>query len=472
MLGSSVVRICFVLLVACAAPVAVTPAAPSPAPTAAEILARVGDAYAHASTYADRGESSFRLTLGAIHRERHLTFATAFRRASALRFAVQEDGAPTLELSFDGRVALTREHGNRAVDRQPLAAVLDQAARASDRVAGIALLQLGLTRRTWLATLAIATAAPEELRGHPCWRLTGTRRGGGRVELWVDRASALIRQVVEVQHDDATERTPVYDSERTFRFEPISNGELTADQLAPIELTGATVVDHEPALWIGVALAPDSMHVLRVFDGTPAAAAGLAPGDEILAVDGRAVATIRAFRDEVGRYRAGQQLPFTVRRNQDTRVVAMAISERPELDDLATSQLVGKPAPAFSLTALDGAPVALAHLRGKVVVLDFWATWCTPCAITAPVLAALHAQHPAVAFLGISDEDEAPIRAHLASHPSAYPIARDSDASVSRAYLVSGIPMFIVIDRTGVVRFVGLGIDGAEQLAAELAKLP
>ena len=229
------------------------------------------------------------------------------------------------------------------------------------------------------------------------------------------------------------------------------------------------MVDHAAPGWIGVALAPGSMRVMRVFDATPAATAGLRPGDEIVSVDGHPVANLAEFRAEVARHRVGQRPVFAIKRKDATTALPIAIAERPDLEALATSQLLGKPAPVFTLPATDGTTVALAALRGKVVVLDFWAAWCGPCEIAHPLLLALHARHPDVAIVGISDEDEQVIRDH---GTSPYPLVRDADAMVARDYIVSGIPDVVLIDRAGIVRFVSGGVGGAQQLESELAKLP
>ena len=236
-------------------------------------------------------------------------------------------------------------------------------------------------------------------------------------------------------------------------------------QLAPIK----TTVPHARPRWIGVALAPGSMRVMRVFDGTPAATAGLRVGDEITSVAGHPVANLGEFRAEVARLAIGDAPVFAIARKGVTSPIAIAIAERPDLDALATSQLLGKPAPTFALPALDGSTIDLAALRGKVVVLDFWATWCGPCELAHPLLLAFEARHPDVAIVGISDEEEQVIRDHGASP---YPLVRDAEAQVARDYIVSGIPHVVMIDKAGIVRFVSGGIDAVAQLDRELAKLP
>jgi hypothetical protein len=75
-------------------------------------------------------------------------------------------------------------------------------------------------------------------------------------------------------------------------------------------------------------------------------------------------------------------------------------------------------------------------------------------------------------MIGISSEDEATIRAHLTDHPIPYRLARDPDSATQAAYLGQVLPHLVLIDALGVVRFVGLGVQGARALESEFAKLP
>jgi thiol-disulfide isomerase/thioredoxin len=118
----------------------------------------------------------------------------------------------------------------------------------------------------------------------------------------------------------------------------------------------------------------------------------------------------------------------------------------------------GDPAPAFTLPTISahggpGAPVSLPAFSGKVVVLDFWATWCGPCLKAMPSLDALARAHPELVVLAINLDDPAGARALWDERRYALQLLAD-DGQVSERYGVRTIPHSVVIDRAGVVRVV------------------
>jgi peroxiredoxin len=123
--------------------------------------------------------------------------------------------------------------------------------------------------------------------------------------------------------------------------------------------------------------------------------------------------------------------------------------------------LVGQRAPDFSLPSLDGTEITLSDFRGYVVILDFWASWCTPCKVTMPgVESMVRSLEPDVVLLGVSlDRASRDASTYLASNNYESMIALYG--SYSAAYAVfqtyggGGIPKTYVIDRDGVIRYAG-----------------
>lgn len=124
---------------------------------------------------------------------------------------------------------------------------------------------------------------------------------------------------------------------------------------------------------------------------------------------------------------------------------------------------IGSAPPPLNLDRIAGnESVTLDGLAGRVVVLDFWATWCRPCHAIMPALDALYRRHRAqgLSVVGLSPEPDAAIRAHLAAAPVDYTIARDVGGTME-GYGVRAIPTLVVLDRSGQVREVMVGVDPA-----------
>ena len=113
----------------------------------------------------------------------------------------------------------------------------------------------------------------------------------------------------------------------------------------------------------------------------------------------------------------------------------------------------------FTLTDLDGKPWSLKEQRGKVVVLNFWATWCPPCRKEMPDLEALYRQFKdqGLVILAISDESENKVRPFIAEQKVTYPILLDPGRKVNELFQINGIPKTFVYDRNG--KLVAQSID-------------
>ncbi len=111
-------------------------------------------------------------------------------------------------------------------------------------------------------------------------------------------------------------------------------------------------------------------------------------------------------------------------------------------------------------------PIDLASYRGKVVLIDFWASWCGPCQKSMPFLNALRNEHHQDGFEIIAinvDEDSSDAKQVLQERPVSYPVAFDPKAECPRVFEVKAMPSSYFVDKTGKVRKVHLGFRDSDQ---------
>ncbi len=137
-------------------------------------------------------------------------------------------------------------------------------------------------------------------------------------------------------------------------------------------------------------------------------------------------------------------LAFAMNQSAD---VAWGMSGRPPV--------VGTPAADFSLTDLNGRVHRLSDYRGKIVLVNFWATWCKPCTTEMPAMQATYDRLRDKGFvvLAVNElEDEAKVRDHVRTYGHTFPVLLDRDNRVANQFGVFGLPVSVFIDESGVVQ--------------------
>jgi peroxiredoxin len=136
------------------------------------------------------------------------------------------------------------------------------------------------------------------------------------------------------------------------------------------------------------------------------------------------------------------------------------------------TSLIGRVAPNFTLVDTEGRRVDLQSLRGKVVMIDFWASWCGPCRIAMPTLEKMHRefQNRGLVVLGINLEDAWTAKEFLQANGYTFKTLIDSESSVADRFGVEGIPTTILIGRDGRIIAHHVGAQREATVRQDLAK--
>ncbi|TKC09898.1 redoxin domain-containing protein [Pedobacter polaris] len=148
--------------------------------------------------------------------------------------------------------------------------------------------------------------------------------------------------------------------------------------------------------------------------------------------------------------------------------------------EMAKKMIADVEAPNFTLFDLSGKRVSLLDLRGKIVVLDFWATWCVPCIASMPAMKKVSSQHPEVIFLFIATQESGPsaeerVKSYIKKYKFPNNVLMDKPSAknpkifpTAVAYNIKGIPAKMVIDKNGRLRFSTSGYSSDAELINEL----
>jgi len=153
-------------------------------------------------------------------------------------------------------------------------------------------------------------------------------------------------------------------------------------------------------------------------------------------------------------------------------VGTLTVSASPALSQVATAPAIGKRAPEISVTGVDGSGTKLSALRGKVVLIDFWATWCPPCRKGLPETQALYKKYgkKGLAVLTITDEPKDTVKPFLKTNELTFPAYLDKSSATNQAYGIQAIPTVAIIDKNGKLSALFVGLQDKSTIIAALKK--
>ena len=242
---------------------------------------------------------------------------------------------------------------------------------------------------------------------------------------------------------------------------------------APRAETPAGVAAYAPG-WLGFVAEPSKkdtagVRVKRVLRRSPASRAELVPGDLLVASGDAPLRTSRDLRAASRGLRPGDPLPLTVERDGARLELTLTLGARPTQAQLLSTQLMGLPAPAAELTsARTGERFTLASLRGKPVVIEFWATWCAGCKLLSPHLDALARDLGERGHVLAVTDEKAEVVATSNPSSHAYHVARDAGGAVLDDFFVQQLPIVLLIDADGTVRKAYTGLEHPDAIAKGL----
>lgn len=137
-------------------------------------------------------------------------------------------------------------------------------------------------------------------------------------------------------------------------------------------------------------------------------------------------------------------------------LVLSACAGRPSLPPTAPSELLARPMPDFTRSSLAGQRISTTRLRGRTLVVKFFANYCAPCKHTLPGVERLHEKYGDVAFVGVSEDEQTDTALRLVKqYHLGFPVVQDQSNVLAGRFRVTAMPATFVIDRRGVVRWVG-----------------
>lgn len=241
--------------------------------------------------------------------------------------------------------------------------------------------------------------------------------------------------------------------------------------------TSAAPATGGPA-WLGVMLEPDAgpnggVMVRRVMPGSPAMQGGLVSDMEILSLNGVTPTSSEHFVQLVSATGSGSIATLVIHGRPDP--VEIRLAARPPRGFSFVDAMVGQPLPVLQVDDINSEQdiVLRPDVMPPVTVIEFWATWCGPCAMALPDMRDMRNRFPneQLRIVSISDEDPATLLGHLSGAPMSWYVGSDPESDVIGELWVDSYPTWIVVDAAGTIVAVERGADGVQRVEQTVERL-
>ncbi|MFK7826098.1 MAG: redoxin family protein [Oligoflexales bacterium] len=212
--------------------------------------------------------------------------------------------------------------------------------------------------------------------------------------------------------------------------------------------------------WLGVGIETHEKGVLvtRALPGAPAQKSGIKTGDIILSIDSHVMKTAAALNKMIQSLEVGQKVAVEIERTNKKSTLNIFLEVRPDLMSLIEKN-EGKPAQPVNLTSIAGKTVNLNEMKGQVVLIKFWATWCPSCRASFPYLDNFIGKNKGkkLVILTVSNEDVSTQSAFFNGKKQNFIALVDPKGEASNAYMVPALPSYVLIDKNGLVSQTAVG---------------